>query len=86
MSQKDTINEVLFTFEEYLKLFESTPFILGKFRDMKPMDALLRNFFLNFTITPTKTGTFKRSDVSYELKEPWSGFVNSENFVLGAGI
>ena len=72
-------------FEEYLKLLESTPEILGKIRDMKVMDALLRIFFSNFTIIPKTDGKFKGSEVSYELKEPWKGFVESGDFVCGAG-
>lgn len=73
------------TYADYLKLFESAPVILGKIRDMKQMDLLLKNFFLNFTVTPTRKGSFKGSEVSCKLKEPWNGFLESGNFVLGAG-
>jgi DNA invertase Pin-like site-specific DNA recombinase len=48
--QKDNIKAAIPTFEEYLKLLQSTPVALGKIRDMKTMDALLRIFFSNFTI------------------------------------
>src|SRR5690606_33268533 len=54
--QRDNIKSAIPTFEEYLKLLETTPVILGKIRDMKVMDALLRIFFSNFTITPSKDG------------------------------
>ena len=73
------------SFEEYLKLLESTPVILNKIRDMKTMDALLRIFFSNFTIHPVKDGTFKGSKVTYILNEPWEGFTDNGDFVLGAG-
>jgi len=48
------------------------------------MDALLRIFFSNFTISPSKDGKFRGSDVSYKLNEPREGFVNANDFVSGA--
>lgn len=73
------------TLEEYLKLFETIPVILGKIRDMETMDTLIRIFFSNFIIHPATKGTFKGATVSYELKEPWKGFVDNGDFVRGAG-
>lgn len=73
------------SFEEYLKIMTTTPVILGKIHDMKDMDALLRTFFLKFTITPGEKGFRKGSEVSYILNEPWEGFVKSNEFVSGAG-
>ena len=49
------------------------------------MNTLLRNFFSNFTIHPAKKGSFQGATVSYELKEPWKGFVENGDFVCGAG-
>lgn len=83
--QKEKIKAVIPTFEEYLKLLESTPVILGKIREMKTMDALLRIFFSNFTIMPAAKGSFKGSIVTYKLNEPWRGFVDANDFVRGAG-
>lgn len=85
MKQRDNIQAAIPTFEEYLKLLQSTPVALGKICDMKTMDALLRIFFSNFTIHPAAKGTFKGSTVTYKLNEPWEGFVNANDFVLGAG-
>lgn len=85
IKQKDNIKSTIPTFEEYLKLLETTPVILGKIRDMETMDALLRIFFSNFTIHPAKDGTFRGSTVTYKLNEPWKGFVDANDFVLGAG-
>ena len=82
---KQRMKSTIPSFEEYLKLLESTPVILGKIRDMKTMDALLRIFFSNFTITPVKDDTFKGSIVTYKLNEPWQGFVDDDDFVSGAG-
>lgn len=73
------------TFEEYLKLLETTPVILGKIRDMETMDALIKIFFSNFTITPDKDSFRKGSKVVYELKEPYKGFLENGDFVRGAG-
>jgi DNA invertase Pin-like site-specific DNA recombinase len=81
---RDNVKNSIPTFEEYLKLFESTPVILGKIRDMGAMDVLLRFFFSNFTITAT-TGDFRKgSQVSYKLNEPYEGFVKNGDFVRGA--
>lgn len=81
---RDRIKSAIPSFEEYLKLLKSTPVILGKIRDMKTMDTLLRIFFSNFTIHPVKDGTFKGSEVTYKLNEPWQGFIDNDDFVNGA--
>lgn len=73
------------TYGEYLKLFESTPVILNKIRDMKQMDGFLRTFFSNFTITATGKDFRQGSEVTYKLKEPWNGFLENGDFSLGAG-
>lgn len=85
VKRREHIKDAILTFEEYLKLLKLTPVILGKIRDMKAMDALLRSFFSNFTIMPAKDGDFKGCTVSYKLNEPWAGFVDNNDFVLGAG-
>jgi len=72
------------TYEQYLKLLESTPVILGKIRDMEVMDALLRIFFSNFTVVPSENGFKQGSKVLYKLKEPWHGFILDKKFSLGA--
>ena len=82
---KQRIKSAIPSFEEYLKLLESTPVILSKIRDMKTMDTFLRIFFSNFTIYPIKDGTFKGSKVTYKLNEPWQGFIDDDDFVRGAG-
>lgn len=84
MKRKQTKDSIA-TFEEYLKLFNSTPVILGKIRDMEQMDIFLRSFFSNFTITATGKDFRQGSKVTYILKEPWDGFLKNGDFVLGAG-
>lgn len=85
IERRDYIKDAIPNFEEYLKLLESTPVILGKIRDMKVMDTLLKIFFSNFTITPGEKDFRKGSTVSFKLKEPWNGFLECGDFVLGAG-
>jgi DNA invertase Pin-like site-specific DNA recombinase len=85
LRRRDNVKNSIPTFEEYLKLFESTPVILGKIRNMQAMDTLLRIFFSNFTITAANGDFRKGSQVSYKLNEPYEGFVKNGNFVLGAG-
>jgi len=52
---------------------------------MATMDALLRKFFSNFTVTGSGGRFLQGSKVSYELKEPWKGFLDNDEFVYGAG-
>lgn len=85
IKKRNRIKNSMPTFEEYLKLLEMTPVVLSKIRDMKAMDALLRIFFSNFTITPSEDSKFRGSTVSYKLNEPWKGFVDANDFVSGAG-
>jgi len=85
IAMRKDIPNALPAFEEYLKLFKSTSDILGKIRDMKQMDAFIRTFFSNFTITASNNSFAKGSQVSYKLNEPYEGFVKSNDFVLGAG-
>jgi DNA invertase Pin-like site-specific DNA recombinase len=85
MLTRDSMDESIPSFEEYLKLLQSTPDILGKIRDMKVMDGLLRIFFSNFTITATGKDFRQGSEVVFELKEPWRGFLKNGDFVRGAG-
>ena len=85
LKQRDNIKGAIPKFEEYLKLLKSTPVVLGKIRDMKVMDALLRIFFSNFIIVPGENGFRKGVKVAITLNEPWEGFVRTDNFVRGAG-
>ena len=84
LKRRSSVKDSIPTYEEYFKLFESTPVILGKIQDMKAMDALLRIFFSNFTITGNKKGFTQGSTVSYKLNDPYEGFVKANDFVLGA--
>jgi hypothetical protein len=52
---------------------------------MKVMDTLLRIFFSNFTVTAANGDFRQGSQVAYKLNEPYNGFINSGDFVLGAG-
>jgi len=84
-NQKRLLKDSLITFDEYLKLFKSLPVIFEKLDDMNELNQLLKIFFSNFIIEPIKKDTFKGSKVSYKLNEPWKGFIESNDFVCGAG-
>lgn len=83
-NQRNRSKETIASYEQYLKLIESTPVILDKIQDMEAMDAVLRIFFSNFTITPGSINFKQGSQVTYKLKEPWNGFLSANNFALGA--
>ena len=72
------------TYEKYLKLFKSIPVILNKMEDMATADKICRIFFSNLTITPVEKGFKQGSIVTYNLKEPWDGFLKDSKFVSGA--
>ena len=83
--EPDDLKSEKISYEEYLKLFESISVIFEKSPKMADTDAILKIFFSNFLITPTKSGTFKGSEVAYKLNEPYEEFVKNDNFVCGAG-
>lgn len=85
IAQQTASKDVILTYENYLKLFSSTSEILLKTQDMKVMDALLKKFFSNFTVTGQNGRFSQGSEVTFELKEPWKGFLNNDDFVYGAG-
>ena len=84
VDKRNRSKESIATYEEYLKLMESTPVILTKIKDMEVMDKLLRIFFSNFTIEPLDDKFKQGSKVTYNLKEPWAGFLLDEKLVHGA--
>lgn len=84
-NRRSRSKEAIATYEQYLKLFSSTPVILGKIQDMEVMDVLLRIFFSNFTITPGPEDFKRGSKVTYKLNEPYAGFISANKFSLGAG-
>ena len=83
--QRNSTKDSIFTYEQYLKLFESISVTLAEMHDMKAMDKILRKFFSNFTITDLGRGAGQRYDISYYLNEPWLGFVKSDELVHGRG-
>ena len=81
----DGLKSEKISYTEYLKLHESISVIFENSPKMEDLDSLLKIFFSNFIIIPVKPGTFKGSKVTYKLNEPYEEFVNSNNFVCGAG-
>ncbi len=72
-------------YEKYLELLQSIPVILSEMKDMNAMDAVMRKFFSNFTVKQFGKGKEQRWEIDYKLKEPWQGFLESNNFVFGRG-
>ncbi len=85
IAQRTAASNTLLSYENYLKLFSSSSVILTKIQDMEEMDSLIRMFFSNFTITGKDSRFVQGSEVTFELKEPWKGFIKDEKFVYGAG-
>lgn len=83
--EKASAKRAIFSFEEYLKLFQNIGVILEEMDDMAQLDAVIQKFFSNFTIKVTGKGKQQEYDITYKLKEPWQGFLSDDNFVHGRG-
>lgn len=81
--QRKEIKGSIATYEQYLKLFKNIPVILGKMDNMEHMDVVLKKFFSNFIILDHGRAAQQRYDISFELKEPYAGFLKSNEFVRG---
>jgi len=84
-TQRSNLKGALMTYEKYLELFESVGVTLRQRHDMAVLDQILRKFFSNFQIRSYGKGKQQRYDIEYKLKEPWSGFLKSNDFVRGRG-
>ncbi len=85
VKDRKQLKQAILTYSEYLELFENIGVELSKTHDMAVLDETIKKFFLNFTIKQWGTGKKQRSEVVAKLNEPWSGFVESNNFVDGRG-
>lgn len=52
---------------------------------MAQLNAVIKFFFSNFTIRQYGTGKKQGWEIDYKLKEPWEGFLQSNDFVRGRG-
>lgn len=77
------LKKAILTYSEYLELFEAIGVKLRKTHDMQVVDKTVRKFFLNFTTTDHGAGQKQRYEIAHNLKEPWAGFVKTNNFVRG---
>jgi DNA invertase Pin-like site-specific DNA recombinase len=83
--RKSEMKSVVMTYEKYLKLFENIGVIMSEMQNMELLDQVIKKFFSNFTIKQLGRGKEQRWDITYKLKEPWQGFLESNNFVHGRG-
>lgn len=60
--------------------------ILGKIRDVGAMDTLLYIFCSDFTIKADDGKFDKGSKKSYKLNEPYNGFIENSDFILGGCV
>ncbi len=84
-SQIKNMKDAVLTYEQYLELFSSLSVKLRSTHDISLIDQVLRKFFSNFTVKQSGSGKQQRCEIDYKLKEPWAGFLQTENFVLGRG-
>ncbi len=84
-AKRDSLKDSLITYEKYLELFQSISVKLHKTHDMAVLDQILRKFFLNFTVKASGVGKQRGYEITYKLKEPWAGFLKSNDFDHGRG-
>lgn len=83
-NRKDLKQSIL-AYSEYLKLFENIVVNLSKTHDTGLLDESLQKFFLNFTVKQWGVGKQQSSEVTFNLNEPFAGFIRTGNFDFGRG-
>lgn len=75
------------TYKKYLELFENITSDLKKTHDITLKDEIIRKFFLNLTVKayrpPDAKQTKQWSVTGFELKEPFSKYVNDSEILNG---
>ncbi len=88
-TQRSELKDTILTYDKYLELFSKIGDLIeaniAKSVNMSALDAILRKFFSNFTVEIAADRTQQSKVVSYKLKEPWQGFIDSNNVVDGRG-
>jgi DNA invertase Pin-like site-specific DNA recombinase/phage FluMu protein Com len=88
-AQKLKLKSAIPTYEKYLELFDNVAVILRKQPNIWLMDQILRKFFSNFTVraefVAPKNKITRWKVVDYKLKEPYAGFLKTNDFDLGRG-
>lgn len=83
VSKKSTLKQSILTYEQYLELFSSLSVKLQESHDMAVIDQVLRKFFSNFTVTGPLENKKQGYVVTHKLKEPWAGFLQSNDVERG---
>ncbi len=86
---KVDLSDTKLEYEEYLELFGKVTDLLKKTVYIDGRDAIIRKFYLNFTVQgemqPSGKQVKQWSVVDYELAEPFATFVKTHNFLSGRG-
>lgn len=86
---KVELSDTKLEYEEYLELFDKVTDLLKKTYYVDDKDAIIRKFFLNFTVQgemqPSGKQVKQWSVVDYELAEPFATFVKNHNSLSGRG-
>lgn len=70
--------QAIYSYKEFLELFDNLPVILIKTKGMREKDFIIRKIFLNFTIKNKKVA-------SYQLNPPFDGFIKEGKFRSSRG-
>jgi|JI10StandDraft_1071094.scaffolds.fasta_scaffold125674_2 DNA invertase Pin-like site-specific DNA recombinase len=82
---RKALNASIPTYEKYLELLGTASVTIPKIHDIELMNNLIKYFFSNFIVKAEGKGKQQRYEISYKLKEPWDGFLKSNDFVSGRG-
>ena len=86
---KTELSDTKLEYEEYLELFGKVTDLLKKTYYIDDKDAIIRKFYLNFTVQGEMQPSGKQIKqwlvVDYELAEPFATFVKNHNSLSGRG-
>ena len=85
VERRKSLDTAVPTYEKYLELMGNASVTIPKIHDIELMNGVIRMFFSNFKVTATGVGKKQRCEIEYKLKEPWDGFLKSNDFDRGRG-
>ncbi|HSX48767.1 MAG TPA: recombinase family protein [Candidatus Saccharimonadales bacterium] len=75
---EDSNKGVVYSYEQFLELFDNMPVLLRKTKSMKEKDFIIRKIFLNFILADKEV-------TNYRLNPPFDRFVKEDTFPLSRG-
>lgn len=85
MRRRKALDASIPTYEKYLELLGNASVTVPQMHDIELLDKTVKFFFSNFSVKAEGKGKERGWDIAYKLKEPWDGFLKSNDFEYGRG-